>query len=196
MVGRLFWSRGPRAERSNCSSGRRASIGAMLPRDEGRQLSSPASLGRLVSRFLVPFEVDGRQRSHDPLTRNGPASPRPLCGMVLGLVGVVIFGAALPVIKLAIVDFSPGFVATGHDSGGACRRGRTGRAQTSHSPVGRNAGLAVGGIARASQVQLLQSFVTLGVAAMLLGQRISPTPLLFAAAVACAVWMGRRARIG
>lgn len=58
-----------------------------------------------------------------------------------------------------------------------------------------NAGLAVGGIARVSQVQLLQSFVTLGVAAVLLGEHIPLATLVFAAAVALAVWMGRRARI-
>lgn len=59
-----------------------------------------------------------------------------------------------------------------------------------------NTGLAIGGIARVSQVQLLQSFVTLGVAAMLLDESIPLTTLLFAAAVAYVVWMGRRAKIG
>nr|WP_111298343.1 DMT family transporter [Paracoccus saliphilus] len=59
-----------------------------------------------------------------------------------------------------------------------------------------NTGLAVGGIARVSQVQLLQSFVTLAVAATLLGESISLSTFFFAAAVAGVVWMGRRSRIG
>lgn len=59
-----------------------------------------------------------------------------------------------------------------------------------------NAGLAMGGIARVSQVQLLQSFVTLAVAAALLGERIPLATFFFAAAVAGVVWLGRRARIG
>jgi drug/metabolite transporter (DMT)-like permease len=59
-----------------------------------------------------------------------------------------------------------------------------------------NAGLARGGIARVSQVQLLQSFVTIAVAAVLLGEDISTATLAFAAAVAFVVWMGRRAKIG
>jgi len=59
-----------------------------------------------------------------------------------------------------------------------------------------NAGLARGGIARVSQVQLLQSFVTIAVSAVLLGEDISAGTLGFAAAVAFVVWMGRRARIG
>lgn len=58
-----------------------------------------------------------------------------------------------------------------------------------------NAGLALGGIARVGQVQLLQTFVTLGFSALLLGERISPVMIGFAAAVALVVWMGRKARI-
>tara|TARA_R110002110_G_scaffold29785_12_gene105907 strand:+ start:1242 stop:2102 length:861 start_codon:yes stop_codon:yes gene_type:complete len=59
-----------------------------------------------------------------------------------------------------------------------------------------NAGLALGGIARVGQVQLLQTFVTLGVSALLLGETITPVMVGFAAAVALVVWMGRKARIG
>jgi len=59
-----------------------------------------------------------------------------------------------------------------------------------------NAGLARGGIARVSQVQLLQSFVTIAVAAALLGEEIAPATIVFAAMVAFVVWMGRRAKIG
>lgn len=38
---------------------------------------------------------------------------RPLLGMALGLIGVVIFGATLPITKLALADFSPAFITTG-----------------------------------------------------------------------------------
>jgi drug/metabolite transporter (DMT)-like permease len=58
-----------------------------------------------------------------------------------------------------------------------------------------NAGLALGGIARVGQVQLLQTFVTLGVSALLLGEVITPVMIAFAAAVALVVWLGRKARI-
>ncbi len=59
-----------------------------------------------------------------------------------------------------------------------------------------NRGLAMGGIARVGQVQLLQVFVTLAIAAALLGERLTPVMLGFAAAVAFTVWKGSRARIG
>ncbi len=58
-----------------------------------------------------------------------------------------------------------------------------------------NAGLARGGISRVSQVQLLQSFVTIAVSAVLLGEAISAETIGFAAAVAFVVWMGRRAKV-
>ncbi|HET9598679.1 MAG TPA: DMT family transporter [Anaeromyxobacteraceae bacterium] len=56
-----------------------------------------------------------------------------------------------------------------------------------------NAGLALGGVARVGQVQLLQVFVTLAASALLLGERVPPTTVLFAAAVAAVVAAGRRA---
>jgi drug/metabolite transporter (DMT)-like permease len=59
-----------------------------------------------------------------------------------------------------------------------------------------NAGMAMGGIARVSQVQLLQTFVTLAVSALLLGETIAPSMLGFALMVGAVVWMGQRARIG
>ena len=59
-----------------------------------------------------------------------------------------------------------------------------------------NRGLAMGGIARVGQVQLLQVFVTLAIAAALLGEALTPAMLGFAAAVAFTVWKGSRARIG
>ncbi len=58
-----------------------------------------------------------------------------------------------------------------------------------------NAGLAMGGIARVGQVQLLQTFVTLGISAWLLGEVITPVMLAFALAVAVVVWCGRKARV-
>lgn len=53
-------------------------------------------------------------------------------------------------------------------------------------------GMALGGVVRVSQVQLLQPFMTLGVAALLLGERITPTMIAFAVAVAATVAVGRR----
>jgi drug/metabolite transporter (DMT)-like permease len=58
-----------------------------------------------------------------------------------------------------------------------------------------NAGLALGGVARVSQMQLLQTFVTLAVAALFLGEKIDATTLLFAVAVAGVVLAGRRTAV-
>jgi len=58
-----------------------------------------------------------------------------------------------------------------------------------------NAGLALGGIGRVAQVQLLQTFVTLAVSAALLGEIVDVTTIAFAAGVAVIVWLGRKARI-
>ncbi|QKV18371.1 DMT family transporter [Oricola thermophila] len=57
-----------------------------------------------------------------------------------------------------------------------------------------NAGLALGGIARIGQVQLLQVFVTVALSAALLDETITARTVLFAAAVAATVWLGRKAR--
>lgn len=57
-----------------------------------------------------------------------------------------------------------------------------------------NAGLALGGIARVGQVQLLQTFLTLLFAAVLLGEPVGGEILLFAAAVSAVVWLARRSR--
>lgn len=59
-----------------------------------------------------------------------------------------------------------------------------------------NWGMAIGGIARVGQVQLLQSFVTLGLSALLLGETVTPVTLGFAAAVGVVVWCGRKAKVG
>ena len=57
-----------------------------------------------------------------------------------------------------------------------------------------NAGLAMGGVARVSQVQLLQTFFSIGIAALLNGEPIGPESLLFAVGVAVTVFIGRRFR--
>jgi drug/metabolite transporter (DMT)-like permease len=58
-----------------------------------------------------------------------------------------------------------------------------------------NMGLALGGIARTSQVQLLQTFVTIAFSALLLGEKITAQTLLFAVALAAVVAIGRSARL-
>jgi drug/metabolite transporter (DMT)-like permease len=57
-----------------------------------------------------------------------------------------------------------------------------------------NAGLAMGGIARVSQMQLLQPFVTLAFAAIFIGEPITPQIVLFAAAVVATVAISTRTR--
>jgi drug/metabolite transporter (DMT)-like permease len=56
-------------------------------------------------------------------------------------------------------------------------------------------GLALGGVARVSQVQLLQAFFTLLAAALLLGERLTPEALLFAAFVVAMIALGRRSTV-
>ncbi len=58
-----------------------------------------------------------------------------------------------------------------------------------------NIGLGIGGIARVSQVQLLQLFVTLAIAALILREPISGETIMFAIAVVAIVALGRRARV-
>lgn len=53
-------------------------------------------------------------------------------------------------------------------------------------------GLALGGVARVGQLQLLQPFMTLFAAALLLGERIDATAVAFAVAVCVTVAVGRR----
>jgi drug/metabolite transporter (DMT)-like permease len=57
-----------------------------------------------------------------------------------------------------------------------------------------NAGMAMGGIARVSQVQLLQPFITFALAAFFNGETITLQILLFAAAVVAAVAISTRMR--
>jgi drug/metabolite transporter (DMT)-like permease len=56
-------------------------------------------------------------------------------------------------------------------------------------------GLALGGIAKVGQVQLIQTFVTLAGAALLLGERIGPLQIGFAVLVVVIVAIGRRMRV-
>jgi drug/metabolite transporter (DMT)-like permease len=57
-----------------------------------------------------------------------------------------------------------------------------------------NAGLAMGGIARVSQIQLLQPFVTFGLAALFNDEAITVQILLFATAVVVTVAISTRTR--
>ena len=58
-----------------------------------------------------------------------------------------------------------------------------------------NVGLAMGGIARVSQVQLLQTFVTIAISATILGEAITGETLVFAFGVMVIVMIGRWARV-
>ena len=58
-----------------------------------------------------------------------------------------------------------------------------------------NAGLGLGGVARVSQVQHLQTFVTLAASAILLGERVDAETIVFAAAVVAVVALSRRAQV-
>jgi len=57
-------------------------------------------------------------------------------------------------------------------------------------------GLLMGGIAKVSQVQLLQLFLTLGFSALLLGESIEPMMLFVAVATVALIIVGRRAKGG
>ena len=56
-------------------------------------------------------------------------------------------------------------------------------------------GLALGGVARVSQIQLLQPFLTLIASALLLHEQITPATLLVALVVLLSVALGRRAAV-
>jgi drug/metabolite transporter (DMT)-like permease len=58
-----------------------------------------------------------------------------------------------------------------------------------------NTGLAMGGQARVSQTQLLQTFVTLAFAAWVNGEQVDLLTWIFAVAVVGVVLIGRRTRI-
>lgn len=56
-------------------------------------------------------------------------------------------------------------------------------------------GLALGGVARVGQVQLVQAFLSLLGAAVLLGEPVTPATLGFALAVVATVFAGRRMQV-
>jgi len=56
--------------------------------------------------------------------------------------------------------------------------------------------MALAGIARASQILLLQTFVTVGLSAPVNGEHIGPLTILTAIAVVVIVALGQRARTG
>jgi drug/metabolite transporter (DMT)-like permease len=58
-----------------------------------------------------------------------------------------------------------------------------------------NAGLALGGVARVSQTQLAQPFITIGLSALLLGERLDVETFVFATLVVGLVFAGRRLRV-
>jgi drug/metabolite transporter (DMT)-like permease len=58
-----------------------------------------------------------------------------------------------------------------------------------------NAGMAMGGITRVSQVQLLQPFITFALAALFNDETITLQILLFAAAVVATVAIGTGTRV-
>ncbi|MCC2112052.1 MAG: DMT family transporter [Hyphomicrobiales bacterium] len=58
-----------------------------------------------------------------------------------------------------------------------------------------NTGLALGGVARVGQVQLLQTFVTIAIAALLLAEEIDGATLIFAVAIVVVVALTRRAQV-
>src|SRR6201996_1686323 len=57
------------------------------------------------------------------------------------------------------------------------------------------AGLAMGGIARVGQVQLLQIFFTMAFSALFFGESVAPSTWIFAAAVIATVMLARRATV-
>lgn len=57
-------------------------------------------------------------------------------------------------------------------------------------------GLVLGGIARVSQIQLLQPFITLVASALWLNEIIDATTLIFIFLVIATVWLGKKAPIG
>jgi drug/metabolite transporter (DMT)-like permease len=58
-----------------------------------------------------------------------------------------------------------------------------------------NAGLALSGVARVSQIQLLQSFLTLAIAAILNSERVGPSTWATAIVVVAIVLIGRRLKV-
>ena len=58
-----------------------------------------------------------------------------------------------------------------------------------------DAGLAMGGIARVSQIQLLQIFFTIAFSALFFGEHIEPITWVFACGVIVTVMLGRKTAV-
>lgn len=58
-----------------------------------------------------------------------------------------------------------------------------------------NNGLALGGVAKVGQIQLLQTFMTQVAAVFILGEVLNSRSLFFAGLVAVCVWFGRKAQV-
>jgi drug/metabolite transporter (DMT)-like permease len=58
-----------------------------------------------------------------------------------------------------------------------------------------NKGLAMGGVAKVGQVQLLQTFMTLAASALFFGDTFTSRSIVFALLVALCVWFGRKAQV-
>lgn len=93
----------------------------------------------------------------------------------------------------AVLTFSSGVTAPGHAAIGALLY--HGLLSMFGGFIFWNAGLAIGGISRVAQIQLMQTFVTLLFSTLLLGEHIGIETIIFAIAVAFVVWLGRKARI-
>ncbi|WP_017298645.1 DMT family transporter [Nodosilinea nodulosa] len=57
-------------------------------------------------------------------------------------------------------------------------------------------GLALGGVARVGQTQLLQPFLTILASTLFLGERLTPTTVIFAVGIIVCVALGKRTQIG
>jgi len=58
-----------------------------------------------------------------------------------------------------------------------------------------NKGLALGGIAKVGQIQLLQTFISLAAAVIILGETITIRAIVFTLLVGACVWFGRKAAV-
>lgn len=58
-----------------------------------------------------------------------------------------------------------------------------------------NTGLKLGGLAKVGQLQLFQTFFTIAIAALVLGEPVSGETWLWALAIVAAVWLGQRSKV-
>ena len=114
-------------------------------------------------------------------------------GMLLGFLGVAIFAATLPLTRLALPSSARSMVRPDDRRLGEPRH--LGVMSVYLGLFAWNAGLAIGGVALVSQVQLLQTFLTIAIAAALLGERIDAETVLCAILIVALVFVGRRFRV-